>query len=158
MRIRLSNYAKSQVTFLDLKVLTNKLLSKIVSKLHWNEKKNHSTLKCFITTYIHMCLNNYQSTFAESCLMSAFAKFFFGKLKIIEIGPRGHWKRSSIFQLSQPSQKIYSQKLTIRKKDNLWDLSHTKKSEIFDENWRNGGCFSEFSQFCATCTFDFSAS
>ena len=28
-----------------------------------------------------------------------------------------------------------------------------KNSESFDENWRNGGCFSKFGQFCVTCIF-----
>ena len=112
MSIRLRNYVKSQVTFLDLKVLNNQLHTVQNSKqitLKW--KKNHSTLKCFIT-----CLSNYQSTFGESCLMSAFVKIFFGKLRIIEIGPRGRWKRSSIFQSSHPSQKSMLPKANKQKK------------------------------------------
>jgi hypothetical protein len=32
----------------------------------------------------------------------------------------------------------------------LSDLSPNKNSEIFDENWRNGGRLSKFGQFCAT--------
>ena len=28
--------------------------------------------------------------FGESCLMSAFTKIFFGKIRMIEMGPRGH--------------------------------------------------------------------
>ena len=46
-----------------------------------------------------------QFFFGESCLMSAFTKISFGKLRMTEIGPRGRWKRSSIFQTSHPSQK-----------------------------------------------------
>ena len=43
--------------------------------------------------------------FGESCLISAFTKKCFEKLRMIEIGPRGRWKRSSIFQTSHPSQQ-----------------------------------------------------
>ena len=45
-----------------------------------------------------------QFFFDESCVISAFTKFFFEKLRMIEIGLRGRWKRSSIFQSSHHSQ------------------------------------------------------
>ena len=44
--------------------------------------------------------------FGERCLISAFTKIQFGKLRMIEIGRRGVWKRSFIFQTSHPSKKI----------------------------------------------------
>ena len=37
--------------------------------------------------------------------MSAFTKIFFGKIRMTEMGPRGHWKRASIFQTSHPGQR-----------------------------------------------------
>ena len=46
-----------------------------------------------------------QFFFDESCLISAFTKIFFGKLRTLKLGPRGRWKRASIFQTSQPSKK-----------------------------------------------------
>ena len=49
--------------------------------------------------------------FDESCVISAFTKIFFEKLRMIEIGPRGRWKRSSIFQMSHPSKKSMYPKL-----------------------------------------------
>ena len=57
-----------------------------------------------------------QIFFDESCVISAFTKFFFEKLRMIEIGPRGRWKRSSIFQVSHPSKKSMLQKLTNKRK------------------------------------------
>ena len=95
--------------------------------------------------------------FDESCGISAFTKNFFEKLRTIEIGPRGRWKRSSIFQMSHPSKKsMHTKANEQRKKKTICKIFHQKKkSESFDENWRNGGRFSKFGQFCARC-FDFS--
>ena len=45
--------------------------------------------------------------FYESFVILAFTKFFFEQLRMIEIGPRVRWKRSSIFQASKKvSMKI----------------------------------------------------
>ena len=51
--------------------------------------------------------------------------FFFEKLRMIEIGPWGHWKWSSIFQSSHPSQKsMLSKALSLKK--TLFVRSFTK--------------------------------
>ena len=52
----------------------------------------------------------------ESCVISAFTKNFFEKLRMIEIGARGRWKRSSIFQMSHPSKKSMHPKANEQKK------------------------------------------
>ena len=99
-----------------------------------------------------------QIFFDESCVISAFNKKFFEKLRMTEIGPRGRWKRSSIFQMLHPSKKSMLPKANEqRKKKTICEIFHQKKSESFDENWRNGGHFSKFGHFCITCIFDFSA-
>ena len=60
--------------------------------------------------------------------MSAFTKIFFEKLRMIEIGPRGRWKRSSIFQTSHPSKKSLLPKATNqRKKKTICQIFHQKK-------------------------------
>ena len=46
-----------------------------------------------------------QFFFDESCLISAFTKIFFGKLRMLKVGPWGRWMRASIFQASYPSKK-----------------------------------------------------
>ena len=46
-----------------------------------------------------------QFFFDESCLISAVTNFFGGKLRMLKVGPRGHWKRASIFQASHPNKK-----------------------------------------------------
>ena len=66
--------------------------------------------------------------FDESCGISAFTKNFFEKLRVIEIGPRGRWKRSSIFQTSHPSQKSMLPKANEqRKKKTICEIFHQKK-------------------------------
>ena len=92
-------------------------------------------------------------------LMSAFTKIFFGKLRMIEKGPGGAEKgHPFLLGCCTLAKKVCSQKLKIKGKRRRFVRSFTKKnSESFDENWRNGGRFSKFGQFCATCTFDFSA-
>ncbi len=66
--------------------------------------------------------------FGESCLMSAFTKDFFVKLRMIEIGPRGRWKRSSIFQTSHPSKKSMLPKANDqRKQKTICQIFHQKK-------------------------------
>ena len=101
----------------------------------------------------HQIFSNF---FGESCLMSAFIKIFFEKLRMIEIGPRGCWKRSSIFQTLHPSKKSMLPKANKqRKKKTICQIFHQKKSESFDENWRNGQRFSKFGQFWVKCVFDF---
>ena len=82
--------------------------------------------------------------FDESCGISAFTKIFFEKLGIIEIGARGRWKRSSIFQVSHPSQVCSQKPWVCIKEFDLSDLSPKKNSESFDENWQNDGHFSKF--------------
>jgi hypothetical protein len=55
-------------------------------------------------------------------------KFLFEKLRMIEIGPRGRWKRSSIFQTSHPSQKDKLFKaLSLWKKNSIGQIFHQKK-------------------------------
>ena len=51
----------------------------------------------------------------------------FEKLRMIEIGPRGCWKRSSIFQASHPILAKCSQKLTNKGKRIQFVRSFTKK-------------------------------
>ena len=66
--------------------------------------------------------------FDESCGISAFTKFFFEILRMIEIGPRGRWKRSSIFQMSHPSKKSMLPKANEqRKKKTICEIFHQKK-------------------------------
>ena len=66
--------------------------------------------------------------FDESCGISAFTKIFFEKLRVIEIGPRGRWKRSSIFQTSHPSKKSMLPKANEqRKKKTICEIFHQKK-------------------------------
>ena len=69
-----------------------------------------------------------QLFFVESCWISAFTKIFLGKLRMLEVGPRGRWKRSSIFQSSHPSQKNMLSKANKQKEkeDDLQDLSPKK--------------------------------
>jgi hypothetical protein len=97
-----------------------------------------------------------QLFFGESCLMSAFTKFFFEKLRMIGAlggAERGH----PVFRRRILAKKVCSQKITIKEKRRRFVRSFTKKnSEGFDENRRNGGCFSKFGPFCTTCIFDFS--
>ena len=69
-----------------------------------------------------------QIFFDESCGISAFTKNFFEKLRVIEIGPRGRWKRSSIFQTSHPSKKSMLPKANEqRKKKTICQIFHKKK-------------------------------
>ena len=64
----------------------------------------------------------------ESCLISAFSTKFFEKLRMIEIGHRGRWKRSSIFQTSHPSKKSMLPKANDqRKKKTICQIFHQKK-------------------------------
>ena len=72
-------------------------------------------------------IKTFKFFFGESGLMSAFTKIFFGKLRMIEIGPRGRWKGASIFQASHPSKKVCTQKLTITGKRRRFVKSFTKK-------------------------------
>ena len=66
--------------------------------------------------------------FVESCWISAFTKKFFGKLRLLEVGPRGRWKRSSIFQSSHPSQKsMLSKANEQKKKKTICQIFHQKK-------------------------------
>ena len=66
--------------------------------------------------------------FYESCGISAFTKIFFEKLRMIEIGPRGRWKRWSIFQMSHPSKKSMLPKANEqRKKKTICKIFHQKK-------------------------------
>ena len=66
--------------------------------------------------------------FDESCVISAFTKIFFEKLRMIEIGPRGRWKRSSIFQMSHPSKKsMHTKANNKRKKETICEIFHQKK-------------------------------
>ena len=66
--------------------------------------------------------------FVESCWISAFTKNFFGKLRMLEVGPRGRWKRSSIFQSSHPSQKnMLSNANEQEKKKTISQIFHQKK-------------------------------
>ena len=59
---------------------------------------------------------------------SKLLKFFFEKLRMIEIGPRGRWKRSSIFQMSHPSKKSMHPKANEqRKKKTICEIFHQKK-------------------------------
>ena len=96
--------------------------------------------------------------FGESCSMSAFTKDFLGKLRMIELGPRGRWKRSSIFQTSHPSKKVCSQKLTIKgKKDNLFDLSRKKKNQKFWWKLKKCRTFFKIGLILRHMYFDFSA-
>ena len=76
--------------------------------------------------------------FDERCVISAFTKIFFEKLRMIEIGARGRWKRSSIFQMSHPSKKNMHQKANEqRKKMKICEIFYKKKSESFDKNYLN---------------------
>ena len=69
-----------------------------------------------------------QIFFVESCWISAFTKKFFGKLRLLEVGPRGRWKRSSIFQSSHPSKKSMLPKANEqRKKKTICEIFHQKK-------------------------------
>ena len=99
-----------------------------------------------------------QIVFGKSSLISAFAKKF-GEVENDINKPRGRWKRPSIFQMSHLNKKIMLPKANEqRKKKRICQVFHKKKSESFDKNWRNGGRFSKFDQFCATRIFDFSTS
>ena len=63
--------------------------------------------------------------FCERCQLSP--KIFFEKLRMIEIGPRGRWKRSTIFQTSHPSQKsMLSKALSLWKKNPICQIFHQK--------------------------------
>jgi hypothetical protein len=65
-------------------------------------------------------------------LMSAFTKNFFWNLRVIEIGPRGRRKRSSIFQLLHPSQKNMLPKANDQnKKKRICQIFHQKKIRKF---------------------------
>jgi hypothetical protein len=56
-----------------------------------------------------------------------------------------------------PSQKNMLLKANDqKKKKTICQIFHKKKSESFDENYRNGGRFYKFGQFCTTFIFDFS--
>ena len=55
----------------------------------------------------------------------SFHQKFFLKLRMIEIGPRGRWKRASIFQTSHPSKKVCFQ----RKKKTICQIFHQKKNQ-----------------------------
>ena len=69
-----------------------------------------------------------QIFFVESCWISAFTKKFFGKLRLLEVGPRGRWKRSSIFQSSHPSKKsMLSKANEQKKKKTICQIFHQKK-------------------------------
>ena len=65
--------------------------------------------------------------FGESCLMSAFTKIFFWEVEDDKNRPRGRWKRSSIFQMSHPSQKVCSQMIWACQKKFRFVRSFTKK-------------------------------
>ena len=66
--------------------------------------------------------------FDESCLISAFTKIFFGKLRMLKVGPRGRWKRASIFQASHPSKKSMLPKANDqRKQKTICQIFHQKK-------------------------------
>ena len=74
----------------------------------------------------------YQFFFSERCLISAFTKNLFGKLRMIEIGPRGRCNRSSSFQSSHPSQKNMLPKANEQeKKKTICQIFHQKG---FDKN------------------------
>jgi hypothetical protein len=80
-----------------------------------------------------------QLFFGESCLMSAFTKQFFGKLRMIEIDPRwrtGAERGHPLIRLSHPSKKSMLPKLTINKgkRRRFVRSFNKKKSESFDEN------------------------
>ena len=63
---------------------------------------------------------------AVKCQLSPI--FVFEKLRMIEVGPRGRWKRSSIFQTSHPSQKsMLSNALSFSKKNSICEIFHQKK-------------------------------
>ena len=69
-----------------------------------------------------------QFFFDESCLISAFTKKFFGKLRMLKVGPRGRWKRASIFQASHPSKKSMLPKANDqRKQKTICQIFHQKK-------------------------------
>ena len=58
-------------------------------------------------------------------VMSAFTKNFFENLRMIEIGPRGRWKRSSIFQTPHRSQKsMLSNALSLSKNNPIYLIFH----------------------------------
>ena len=58
----------------------------------------------------------------------SFHQNIFEKLRMIEIGPRGRWKRSSIFQMSHPSKKSMHPKANEqKKKKTICEIFHQKK-------------------------------
>ena len=58
----------------------------------------------------------------------SFHQIFFGKLRMLKVGPRGRWKRSSIFQTSHPSKKSMLPKANDqRKQKTICQIFHQKK-------------------------------
>ena len=79
---------------------------------------------------------NFHQNFSNFFLV----KKFFEKLRMIEIGPRGRWKRSSICQTLHPSEKSVLPKANKQwKKKTICQIFHKKKFRKFWWNlkkWR----------------------
>ena len=85
-------------------------------------------IECRYGVYAFNFHQNFSIFFVESCWISAFTKIFFGKLRLLEVGPRGRWKRSSIFQSSHPSKKsMLSKANEQKKKKTICQIFHQKK-------------------------------
>ena len=119
---------------------SHELIHDVSSKLCFVRNCSHK-FHIWMVSYSHKSWNFHQK-------LPAFTKNCFWEIKDDRNRPWVCWKRASIFQMSHSSKKVCFQKLVI--KNTICQIFHLKNQKSFDENWRNGGCFYKFRQYCAT--------